>query len=56
MVRPSFADRTQVQSARVVLRVRPDQRRRWEAKAKQYGNGVSLSEWIRTTLDRAARM
>jgi len=34
--------------------VRPHQRRRWKAKAKEHG--MSLSEWMRLTLDRAARM
>ena len=54
MARPSLADRTRVQSSMVRLRLRPDQRKRWQAKATECG--MSLSAWVRATLDRAARM
>jgi len=54
MARPPLVDRTRVQSSMVRIRLRPDQRKRWLAAASEHG--MSLSAWIRATLDRAARM
>ena len=53
MVRPREADRDFVRSVKVELRVRDHQRRRWQEAAKRHG--LSLSDWARFHLDRAAR-
>jgi len=54
MARPPITDRTRVHSVRVEVRLRPGQYKRWVAAAREHG--MSLSAWIRVTLDRAARM
>ena len=53
MARPREVDRDVVRTVVVRMRVRPRQRRAWEAKARQHG--LSLSEWLRAVADRAAR-
>lgn len=54
MVRPRESDRELERTVVCKVRVREGQRKRWEVKAKECG--LTLSEWIRLTLDRAARM
>ena len=53
MARPVNKDRAAVLSQRVELRVRDEERKRWEAAAHK--QGLTLSLWIRATLDRIAR-
>ena len=54
MNRPSDPDRGKVRAVVVTVRVTRAQSRVYESKAKQLG--VSVSQWVRSVLDRAARM
>ena len=54
MVRPVELDRELIRSMVCRVRVRFIQRKRWLEKAR--ASGLSLSEWMRLTLDRDARM
>jgi antitoxin component of RelBE/YafQ-DinJ toxin-antitoxin module len=54
MVRPLKKDRTMVRTELIAMRVRIDQRRQWEAKAKRLG--LTMSKWLRMLADRDARM
>ena len=53
MARPLTEDRELVRSELVALRIRPQQYKSWSEQAKR--QGVSLPEWIRQVVDRAAR-
>ena len=53
-MRPCTIDRAIVRTKRMEIRVREDQRRRWQQAARKAG--LSLSAWMRATLDRNARM
>jgi len=54
MPRPKEEDRNFVRSEVVKLRLRPPQLIRWTAAAIK--QGMSLAEYIRTVVDRQARM
>lgn len=53
MARPRRQDRASVHAANVSLKATKVQRDRWKAMAIK--QGMTLSQWLRMVLDRAAR-
>jgi len=54
MGRPPEKDREVVKSLIFRVRVCEHQFRRWEKKARSFG--MSVSEWVRSVVDRASRV
>ena len=53
MARPKRQDRSTVMDKGTLIMATQAQRKRWEAMARK--QGMTLSQWVRIVLDRAAR-